>query len=123
MISIYDAMGIGVACAVVALTVGIYMGAWLQENRGDVMSFKIELGSDVRCKITGYTGMVIGRTEWLYGCRRYTVQAKELKDGKPVEPIGGDEDQFEIVTQAPPHEIKSTGGPQREPSRARDVAR
>jgi hypothetical protein len=87
------------------------------------MSFKIELGSTVRDKITGYTGLVVCRAEWLYGCRRYTVQAKELKDGKPIEPIGGDEDQFEIVTQAEPHAVSETGGPYVEPPRRAEPMR
>lgn len=87
------------------------------------MSFKIELGSTVIDKITGYKGTVIGRTEWLYGCRRYTLQAKEIKDGKPVGSISIDEDAAEVVEQSEPHVMKTTGGPAPEPSRGPDATR
>jgi hypothetical protein len=53
----------------------------------------------------------------LYGCRRYTVQSREMKDGKPVEALGFDEDALEVIDAAVPHKVKDTGGPQNEPSR------
>lgn len=87
------------------------------------MSFKIELGSKVRCRITGYTGIITGRHEWLYGCRRYTVQAQELKDGKPIENIGADEDQLEVLGAVEAHVVKDTGGPTAEPSRRAEPTR
>ncbi len=95
----------------------------LGKKKEKTMSFKIELGSIVKDKISGYSGIVHGRTEWLYGCRRYTVQSREMKDGKPVEALGFDEDALEVVTQAEPHKVKDTGGPQNEPSRAATVRR
>lgn len=39
----------------------------------------VNLGQVVRDRITGYSGVVIGRTDWLYGCVRYGVQSTELK--------------------------------------------
>lgn len=109
------------ACLFIGALIGA-TGAWLSQ-KAKPMSFKIELGSKVRSKLNGYTGIVAGRTEWLYGCRRYNVQAQELKDGKPVDMIGADEDELEVLDQAEPHAVKSTGGPQREPSRPRDATR
>lgn len=85
--------------------------------------FKIELGSKVRDRVTGLEGIVVGRHEYLYGCRRYSVQPVELKDGKPVEGTSFDEDALEVLIEAPPHEVKDTGGPQREPSRRKDPVR
>lgn len=79
--------------------------------------FKHELGTKVRDRITGFKGIVIGRTEWLYGCRRYTVQATELKDGKPVEGMGFDEDALEPLDAGIPGTVKESGGPQNEPPR------
>jgi hypothetical protein len=82
----------------------------------DPMTFKLELGTKVRDRVTRLEGIVVGRHEYLYGCRRYTVQPVELKDGKPVEQTGFDEDALEVLIEAPPHEVKDAGGPQREPS-------
>lgn len=85
--------------------------------------FKVELGSTVKDKITGYEGLVIGRHEYLYGCRRYSVQSQVLKDGKPVESLSADEDQLEVLVQASPQVIKDTGGPRDEPARRQDPKR
>lgn len=87
------------------------------------MAFKYELGSKAKDKVTSYTGIIIGRTEWLYGCRRYTLQSQEMKDGKPIEAMGFDEEALEIVEATKPHKLKDTGGPQREPSRSSDAKR
>lgn len=90
--------------------------------------FKHELGTKVRDKVTGYTGIVIGRTEWLYGCRRYTVQSQEMKDGKPVESMGFDEDALEVLVannkHVEGHKPARTGGPEtRQPAAPREVRR
>jgi len=88
------------------------------------MTFKLELGAQVTDKITGYKGQIVCRAEWLYSCRRYVVQARELKDGKPVDPINCDEDQLELV-EAPQeaHVVKDTGGPTSAPPGPRNVSR
>lgn len=46
---------------------------------------KIKVGDEVRDTITGFSGVVVCRSEWMYGCLRIAVQPRELKDGKPVE--------------------------------------
>lgn len=85
--------------------------------------FGIELGVQARDKVTGYTGIVVGRTEWLYGCFRYTVQSQELKDGKPVEPMGFDEDALEVVGASIAEPIKAVGGPRDDAKRPAGVSR
>jgi hypothetical protein len=85
--------------------------------------FKIELGSKVRCKITGFLGVAHGRSEWLHGCRTYMVKPIELKDGKPQESVGFDEDALEVLDQAKPHEMKTTGGPGDTPASPAGVSR
>jgi hypothetical protein len=75
--------------------------------------FAVALGAKVKDKVTGYTGIVIGRTEWLYGCFRYTVQSQEMKDGKPVESMGFDEDALDVLDTPEKRSIKSPGGPGR----------
>lgn len=82
------------------------------------MTFKYELGSKAKCKITGYTGIITSRTEWLYGCRRYTLQAQELKDGAPVASHYLDEDAIDLLEAAEPHRVSDTGGDAPPPQRA-----
>jgi len=45
----------------------------------------IKLGDKVRDTITGFTGVVVGITNWLNGCTRYGIQHEKLKDGKPLD--------------------------------------
>lgn len=85
----------------------------------------IELGSKVKDKVTGFTGIAIGETKWLHGCLRYTVQPQERdKDGKIKTTETFDEPQLIVlegpvktkVTATPIAERKS-GGPAPEPGR------
>jgi hypothetical protein len=85
--------------------------------------FKHELGTKVKDRITGLVGTVVGRTEWLYGCRRYVVQPEGLKDGKPIETIHYDEDAVEPLDKGIPGTVNNTGGPQPEPKRQSGVSR
>lgn len=39
---------------------------------------KIELGDEVRDLVTSFTGVVIGITTWLNGCRRMVIQPRQL---------------------------------------------
>ena len=52
-----------------------------------------ELGDIVRDTITGLEGVVVGRTDYLYGCRRYQIAPRDLKDGKPVRQESADSGQ------------------------------
>lgn len=57
----------------------------------------IHLGDKVKDKVSGLTGIVVARTEWLYGCIRLTVQPQELHDGRPVDGYTFDEPQAELI--------------------------
>lgn len=61
--------------------------------------FVFELGQEVRDIISGFTGIVRSRSQWLTGCNTYGVSSRELKDGKPQDPVWFDE-----------HILVSTGG-------------
>ncbi len=84
---------------------------------------QIVLGDLARDTITGYTGIVVADTMWLNGCRRLTVQARELKDGKPVESTSFDVEQLELVTAAKKLVEQKTGGPHTEPTRHQEPVR
>jgi hypothetical protein len=45
----------------------------------------IKCGDSVIDPLTGFTGVVTSRTEYLFGCVRVAVVSSELKDGKEVE--------------------------------------
>lgn len=67
---------------------------------------RIKMGQKVTEKISGFTGIVIAKTEWVYGCVRFGVQAEGLTDGKPIEAQWFDEGELTSVS-------KSKGGPPR----------
>lgn len=77
----------------------------------------IELGDKGKDSVTGFTGVVVARTEWLWGCVRIAIEATKLgKDGKPAEEFWFDEDR---VTRLSGRKLKTTraaapGGPKRE---------
>jgi hypothetical protein len=90
----------------------------------------IELGDRVKDKITGLKGIVIGITNWLYGCQRCTVQPEEAKDGKPAEVFHVDTPQLTIVEKraverpllpADPHHCPH--GPREDATRRQEVTR
>jgi hypothetical protein len=61
--------------------------------------FKHELGMKAKDKITGFTGILTARCEFLTGCNRYCIQPTELKDGTPINGIYFDEAQIDIVCE------------------------
>ena len=59
---------------------------------------EIKLGDKVKDPISGLVGIAVGRTVWLHGCARITVQPMGVdKMKKPYESISVDEPQLEIV--------------------------
>lgn len=87
------------------------------------MSKEIELGDVVRDKITGFTGVAIGRTKWIHGCERITIQPQELKEGKPIDSHTFDLPQLELVTKAVAETTGKTGGPGPVAARRSDARR
>lgn len=58
----------------------------------------IELGDRVKDVITGYEGIVNGRTKWLTGCDTIGILPTELdKDGKTREPMWVDVTRIEVI--------------------------
>ena len=49
---------------------------------------------------TGFTGTAVGRTEWIYGCIRYSVEPTKLsKDGTFIESVWIDEQRLQVVSR------------------------
>ena len=91
------------------------MGKKTQNAEGAQVE-KISLGDEARDAITGYTGVVIAVTNWLYGCRRLTLQARELKDGKPVDNCTFDEPQCVLINPKIAFSTTGPGGPMPTPA-------
>ena len=91
-----------------------------------------QLGDKVKDPLTGFSGVVVGRAEWLYGCVRCAVQGDKLHEGKPIDAIWIDDLQLEVTGHikghkpAPKPELEAapgTGGPLTSPRRASDPVR
>ena len=81
----------------------------------------IQLGDLAKDRITGYAGIVVCVQQWLHGCRRISLQARELKDGKPVDYCTFDEPQVELLAEGVEvgtgdAKLLLTGGPQDDPA-------
>lgn len=78
---------------------------------------KINLGDKVKDTVTGFTGIAVGRTVWLHGCNRISVQPEGVnKEGKVYEAQGFDEPQLIVVKAKKVKEgDHRTGGPRDEP--------
>lgn len=58
----------------------------------------IQIGDRVRDMISGFAGIVTGKTEYLNGCRQFSVSPEQLdKDGKPIDALWIDEQSLSIV--------------------------
>jgi len=55
------------------------------KRKEELMDTKIELGAIVTDTITGFTGVVVSRIDYLEGTSRLQVQQVSLKDGAMVE--------------------------------------
>lgn len=58
---------------------------------------KVELGDEVECQITGFRGIANGKSQWLTGCDRISVQGPIGKDGKYGESFWVDEAALRII--------------------------
>ena len=68
----------------------------------------IKLGSKVRDRITGFEGIVLGRTVWITGCQTVGVKGQTLKDGLPTDVQWHDEATLDVIAEP-------TWGPEAEP--------
>lgn len=58
----------------------------------------MNVGDRVKEKISGFKGVIVAKTEWLYGCTRFTVQPEKLdKEGAVQKTETFDEPQLELI--------------------------
>ena len=97
---------------------------------------RINLGDEVKDKISGFMGIAIAVTKWINGCIRVTVSPTDLdKDGKVRENQSFDEEtvvvtkaaKVKIIPAPAPQPISvpkaKTGGPKPEARRSSDPLR
>lgn len=80
---------------------------------------KIEFGDKARDIITGFQGIVTGKSSYITGCDRYCLNPGIDKDGKTQESLWFDENSIEViqaqavvikpVAEAPA--LRAVGGP------------
>jgi hypothetical protein len=86
-------------------------------DRGDAGA---ELGDLVEDKLTGASGRLFVKTDWLVGCATVTIQPTGLKDGAPLATICADERDLRVIKRANPQpKPVKTGGPRPTASRGR----
>ena len=75
--------------------------------------FKYELGDEVKDRITGFSGIITARTQWLTNCNTYGIKSRKLKDCKPIDALFFDEPDIELIKPKVFEEPtrKKTGGP------------
>jgi hypothetical protein len=73
----------------------------------------IELGTEVKDKVSGFTGIATAKHLYLNGCCRMTIQPKITKDGKLPDAETFDEPQLEVVTKKKIIGDNTTGGPEK----------
>lgn len=85
---------------------------------------RISLGDRARDVVTGYTGVVVGRSEWLTGCSTYGLQTLKA-DGTDACTLWFDEARVEVVERGVAKLVAASsavavadhGGPQPAPQR------
>lgn len=73
--------------------------------------FKFDLGSKAKHKITGFTGIIVCRTQWLTNCNVYGIKSTELKDGRPIDSQHFDEAELDVLEEKVIEPDRKTGGP------------
>jgi hypothetical protein len=73
--------------------------------------FKFDLGDKLKDKITGFSGVVIYRSQWLSNCNTYGLKPTILKDSKPMDTEQFDEPLLTLMEKKVHEENRDTGGP------------
>jgi hypothetical protein len=81
----------------------------------------VMLGDTVEDTVSGFKGVVFAITDWLYGCRRITVQPNGMHEGKPVDQVTFDEPMLKVILKAGRPTAAATGGERNLSSRRHDA--
>ncbi len=86
----------------------------------------IGFGDKVEDSITKFSGIVVGKATFLYGCKRILIEKDGLnKEGGADEPLWFDEQRVVLVEEKQPPVSKQSsskiGGPQKDPVSTRSL--
>lgn len=73
------------------------------------MEYKFALGTRLKCRVTGFTGIAVGRIEYINGCIQYGLKPVST-DGKMPDAIYIDQQQLDFVDNGIAVEQRQTGG-------------
>jgi hypothetical protein len=81
------------------------------------MEFKYALGDELKDTITGFTGIVMARTDYLTGCQHYGLIPRKLdKDGNPQDYQWIDESRLVSTGKGlKDYKAPDTSGPEQNP--------
>lgn len=65
----------------------------------------LKLGDIAKDKISGFTGVVVARIDYLTGCTQYRLQPQSLHEGKPVDGFWFDDIVLQPCHDAAPVEL------------------
>jgi len=129
---LYGCARIGVECQELAKDGKLKEIGWYDEQRIEEISkdafpvqvnaeTNIKLGSKVRDKVTGFTGMAVAKTCWTSGNVTIAIEPTTLHEGKPIDPHSFEWQRVELIEEKAPPISKdnsaSSGGPQKDPVR------
>jgi len=85
----------------------------MKQNSDEIM---VNLWDEIKDLVTGFKGIAVARSEFLYGCTRIAVQPEVDKEGKIAYPSWFDEPQLKIlkskkVKAVQETDLKKVGGP------------
>lgn len=78
----------------------------------------VELGDEVKDKISGFKGICTGIFNYLNGCVRAMIEPRTTKEGKPIEAHTFDVSQVEVLKKnvVPAYKADTgPGGPRKDP--------
>lgn len=73
----------------------------------------VKLGDLARDTVSNFEGIIIGITEWLWGCVTIGLHSQELHEGKPIETQWFDKERLIKIKDKNQVISKITGGPDR----------
>jgi hypothetical protein len=74
--------------------------------------FKYPLGAKATDRVTGFSGTITGRSDFIAGCRQYCITPKVGSDGKILDSHWFDEERIDVdEANSVPVTPTKTGGP------------
>jgi len=76
-----------------------------------MQTFLYGLGKEAKDKVTGFKGVITGRSDFIAGCRQYCLTPPMKDDGKLADAHWFDEERIEVVGDGVAIAAVKTGGP------------